>query len=70
MTESQEKSMTDLLSTIHVNGVDAATGDYAVAPASSEQWARIINGEADRGVAHATQGPCLQQYMVGVLEGE
>jgi acetyl-CoA acetyltransferase len=31
---------------------------------------RIINGEADRGVAHATQGPCLQQNIVGVLEGE
>jgi acetyl-CoA acetyltransferase len=35
-----------------------------------EVAARIINGEADRGVAHATQGPCLQQNMVGVLEGE
>jgi acetyl-CoA acetyltransferase len=35
-----------------------------------EVAARIINGEADRGVAHATQGPCLQQNIVGVLEGE
>jgi acetyl-CoA acetyltransferase len=35
-----------------------------------EVAARIIRGEADRGVAHATQGPCLQQNMVGVLEGE
>jgi acetyl-CoA acetyltransferase len=31
---------------------------------------RIIQGEARRGVAHATSGPCLQQNMVVVLEGE
>jgi acetyl-CoA acetyltransferase len=31
---------------------------------------RITNGDADRGVAHATSGPCLQQNMVVVLEGE
>jgi acetyl-CoA acetyltransferase len=31
---------------------------------------RITSGEADRGVAHATSGPCLQQNMVVVLEGE
>jgi len=31
---------------------------------------RITNGTADRGVAHATSGPCLQQNMVCVLEGE
>jgi acetyl-CoA acetyltransferase len=30
---------------------------------------RIIAGEAQRGVAHATSGPCLQQNMVIVLEG-
>jgi acetyl-CoA acetyltransferase len=30
---------------------------------------RIQNGEARRGVAHATSGPCLQQNMVVVLEG-
>ena len=30
---------------------------------------RIINGEARRGVAHATSGACLQQNMVVVLEG-
>jgi len=35
-----------------------------------EVAARIIRSEADRGLAHATQGPCLQQNMVGVLEGE
>ncbi len=31
--------------------------------------ARIWSGEADRGVAHATSGPCLQQNLVCVLEG-
>mgnify|MGYP000129657446 FL=1 len=30
---------------------------------------RIIQGDAKRGVAHATSGPCLQQNMVVVLEG-
>jgi acetyl-CoA acetyltransferase len=30
---------------------------------------RIAAGDADRGVAHATQGPCLQQNLVCVLEG-
>ena len=31
---------------------------------------RIIKGEAHRGVAHATSGPCLQQNLVAVLEGK
>jgi acetyl-CoA acetyltransferase len=31
---------------------------------------RITSGEADRAVAHATSGPCLQQNLVCVLEGE
>ncbi len=31
---------------------------------------RISAGEADRGVAHATSGPCLQQNLVAVLEGD
>jgi acetyl-CoA acetyltransferase len=30
---------------------------------------RIWSGDAQRGVAHATSGPCLQQNMVTVLEG-
>ncbi len=30
---------------------------------------RIIAGDAGRGVAHATSGPCLQQNLVVVLEG-
>jgi acetyl-CoA acetyltransferase len=31
---------------------------------------RIWDGSADRAVAHATSGPCLQQNMVCVLEGD
>src|SRR5690606_5775793 len=31
---------------------------------------RISGGEANRGLAHATSGPCLQQNLVCVLEGE
>ena len=31
---------------------------------------RIHAGEANRGVAHATSGPCLQQNLVCVLEAE
>ena len=31
---------------------------------------RISRGEGDRAVAHATSGPCLQQNLVCVLEGE
>ncbi len=29
----------------------------------------ITSGKASRGIAHATQGPCLQQNLVCVLEG-
>ncbi len=31
---------------------------------------RIARGEADRGLAHATSGACLQHNLVAVLEGE
>lgn len=34
-----------------------------------EVFNRIIAGEAQRGVAHATSGPCLQHNLVTVLEG-
>ena len=30
---------------------------------------RIMSGEAERAVAHASSGPCLQQNLVCVLEG-
>jgi acetyl-CoA acetyltransferase len=65
-------------------GLDAATTDInpsggalaanAVMSAGlariGEVARRITNGRADRGVAHATSGPALQQNMVVVLEGE
>jgi len=34
-----------------------------------EAASRIAAGQADRAVAHATSGPCLQQNLVCVLEG-
>jgi len=35
-----------------------------------EAAARIRDGEARRGLAHATQGHCLQQNLICLLEGE
>ncbi len=35
-----------------------------------EAASRIASGQARRAVAHATSGPCLQQNLVCVLEGE
>ncbi|WP_424215189.1 thiolase domain-containing protein [Streptomyces sp. BI20] len=35
-----------------------------------EAAARVHRGEADRALAHATSGPCLQQNLVAVLEGD
>ncbi|WP_399094718.1 thiolase domain-containing protein [Streptomyces sp. BBFR2] len=35
-----------------------------------EAAARIQRGESARALAHATSGPCLQQNLVAVLEGE
>jgi len=34
-----------------------------------EAASRITSGDADRALAHATSGPCLQQNLVCVLEG-
>jgi acetyl-CoA acetyltransferase len=35
-----------------------------------EAATRVSRGDARRAVAHATSGPCLQQNLVCVLEGE
>lgn len=35
-----------------------------------EAAARIHRGTSDRALAHATSGPCLQQNLVAVLEGD
>ena len=46
------------------SGIDLASAvSYAAA-------LRIARGDGDRALAHATQGPCLQQNLVCVLEGE
>lgn len=42
-----------------------ASGLMRIAEAAN----RIADGTADRAVAHATAGPCLQQNLVAVLEG-
>jgi acetyl-CoA acetyltransferase len=36
----------------------------------AEAAERVRDGRADRAVAHATSGPCLQQNLVCVLEGD
>jgi hypothetical protein len=36
----------------------------------AEAAARVAAGTADRALAHATSGPCLQQNLVCVLEGD
>lgn len=33
-----------------------------------EVFNRIVSGEAERGIAHATSGPCLQHNLVAVVE--
>ncbi|MET9894523.1 thiolase domain-containing protein [Streptomyces sp. NPDC006465] len=35
-----------------------------------EAAVRVHRGESDRALAHATSGPCLQQNLVAVLEGD
>jgi acetyl-CoA acetyltransferase len=35
-----------------------------------EAASRITSGDADRALAHATSGPCLQQNLVCMLEGD
>ena len=35
-----------------------------------EATRQIVSGNGARAVAHATSGPCLQQNLVCVLEGE
>lgn len=63
-------------STPHVS-VNPSGGALAANPVMAaglirlgEAAARIHRGESDRAIAHATSGPCLQQNLVAVLEGE
>ncbi|MFI1306480.1 thiolase domain-containing protein [Streptomyces sioyaensis] len=67
-------------------GLDAADGTVRINPSGGalaanpvmatglirigEAAAGIHRGASDRALAHATSGPCLQQNLVAVLEGE
>jgi len=36
----------------------------------SEAASHIVHGDKQRTLAHATSGPCLQQNLVCILEGD
>jgi acetyl-CoA acetyltransferase len=63
-----------LTADVNVNPSGGALAANAVMVAGllriGEAAQRIIDGLADRAVAHATSGPALQQNLVAVLEGE
>ncbi|MCT9141287.1 thiolase domain-containing protein [Streptomyces violarus] len=59
---------------VHINPSGGALAAHPIMAAGlirlGEAAARIHRGESDRALAHATSGPCLQQNLVAVLEGE
>ena len=76
---SQELILRDALGLAKPNGtvINPSGGALAANPMMAaglirigEAATRITNGEAGRALAHATSGPCLQQNLVAVLEGE
>ncbi len=58
---------------VEVNPSGGALASHPVMVAGlvrlGEATRRIASGQGDRAIAHATQGPCLQQNLVCVLEG-
>jgi acetyl-CoA acetyltransferase len=75
----QELILRDALGLTKPNGtkINPSGGALAANPVMAaglirigEAATRIMGGEADRALAHATSGPCLQQNLVCVLEGE
>ena len=73
----QEKLVTEALGLAGDCEVNPSGGTLAAHPFMTagltrigEVAQRIIDGTAGRGVAHATSGPCLQQNLVCLLEGE
>ena len=75
----QELILRDALGLAKPNGtkINPSGGALAANPMMAaglirigEAATRITNGEANRAIAHATSGPCLQQNLVAVLEGE
>ncbi|MGH9275682.1 MAG: lipid-transfer protein, partial [Acidimicrobiales bacterium] len=73
----QELILRDALGLSDHGNVNPSGGALAANPVMvagltrmSEVAERIMAGTATRGVAHATSGPCLQQNLVCVLEGD
>ncbi len=73
----QELILRDALGLVDHDNVNPSGGALAANPIMvagltriGEVAQRIIDGSASRGVAHATSGPCLQQNLVCVMEGE
>jgi len=75
----QELILRDALGLAKPNGtkINPSGGALAANPMMAaglirigEAASRIMSGDADRALAHATSGPCLQQNLVAVLEGE
>ncbi len=73
----QEKILTTALGLTDATVVNPSGGPLAANPVMGaglirlgEVASRIMAGEADRGVGHATSGHLLQQNLVAVLEGE
>ena len=73
----EELILRDALGLNGSTNVNPSGGPLAANPVMSaglirigEVARRITNGEAQRGIAHAASGPCLQQNMVCVLEGD
>lgn len=73
----QELILRDALGLRDHDNVNPSGGPLAANPVMvagltriAEVSQRIMEGQASRGIAHATSGPCLQQNLVAVLEGE
>jgi acetyl-CoA acetyltransferase len=71
----EELILADALGLNGSTSINPSGGPLAANPVMSaglsrigEVAKRLIAGEAGRGVAHATSGPCLQQNLVAVLE--
>jgi acetyl-CoA acetyltransferase len=64
----------DLGDDVVVNPSGGALGANVIMAAGlvrmGEAADRVVRRDADRAVAHATSGPCLQQNLVCLLEGE
>jgi acetyl-CoA acetyltransferase len=72
----QELILTEALGLADGVDINPSGGALAANPVMSaglirigEAAQRIWSGQADRAVAHATSGPCMQQNLVCVLEG-